>query len=962
MAELAPAEDAARRRLLFGYLKHFPTDAAGMGEFEKYLDDLSSFIDVSTDAKNQAINALHRRRREVLNPYGRPTKRLDDGGEPSTNPFTIADGTAQNPQTSQPKKSNAGRKRGTKNKAGHNAGGDRKSAEFWAGKKARTTAGSSGRGSITSRSSEDGDGGLDEGGAADDVQLEGVDETNVAEAGEEQSAAGDDILGGEEPQHTADAAESHKAALDRLRIFAENIPNGTFTTSVDCNLDDEGGGDGESDSGDGRGQATRHFTARKYLPVDGSPVGEYLGLLKARVLSDNINVAKTTWIPPPTHPVMQSLGANANPNEFYLGDIWAFVWAPMVQYAGKMPQKYECPDCNSRNTRINNWFWRPYHWWDRTVYVLHQQIRCYETGCRACYPTIHRKVLATLPTHVAERLPFVCPTDRGPGYYGPMLLMMVALMQHSVQSGTFARTINMLKHVNFASMHVSYLDEVDHWKNVQRPATAVSSSCCPVPFSPFADQAGFCGIRVTEALLLSALEIFMGSFESYMQAYFQFGVDEGCSSDDSHKLTSHIAVNVGKEKVKPFTTTYTVISNGGKVNLSRFKPTKSNDELVDIVPDWAAARANAGHCELLRLEGDNAAGDSALQLSASPSLLKGVVPYRDDAELTPFVVDRESYTYVTTREGAKRLALLASSHVETLLSNGCDVVRIALDSEYQWNDVHVISVAVEGEGGPAALIHPYGWGGQFEPYLRRLLEHDKVLIVGCNVACDVHKLRRQFGVKIRRVRDNMRYCLHDNPNQKTNLHDLGAEYLKMNIDKSLRRSNFNVKPPLAPHLQDYAMGDAIASLRIDDAITARIVAAGVSQPPPDLQPGAQVVLKIGGVEVAEAKLLFLGDSGPSAGQSATWGKLWVGAHKALVEIETVFSRRVKVPYQHSDWEFERTLGQVWDTPGGDRIIAVRSNQIRVRIGRHAVGTAAPPAPVPPAAAATEDIEGTFSLL
>ena len=114
-----------------------------------------------------------------------------------------------------------------------------------------------------------------------------------------------------------------------------------------------------------------------------------------------------------------------------------------------------------------------------------------------------------------------------------------------------------------------------------------------------------------------------------MQASFQLATDEGCSTDDSHKLTKHITVSIGKDKVKPFTDTFTMISLGGLPCLSIFKPTKSVDELRDIIPNHAKVRAHVGQKQLLRFESDNAAHDSTLIHSASPSLYKNVIPHHD---------------------------------------------------------------------------------------------------------------------------------------------------------------------------------------------------------------------------------------------------------------------------------------------------------------------------------------------
>ena len=101
-------------------------------------------------------------------------------------------------------------------------------------------------------------------------------------------------------------------------------------------------------------------------------------------------------------------------------------------------------------------------------------------------------------------------------------------------------------------------------------------------------------------------------------------------------MTSHIFVKVGKQRVRPFTTTYSILALSGKPNVSLFKPTKSAEELIDVIP--AKSRENAGCPVLLRIEGDNPAGDSSLHISASPSLMKDVTPYHDPTKLPRYKI------------------------------------------------------------------------------------------------------------------------------------------------------------------------------------------------------------------------------------------------------------------------------------------------------------------------------------
>ena len=95
--------------------------------------------------------------------------------------------------------------------------------------------------------------------------------------------------------------------------------------------------------------------------------------------------------------------------------------------------------------------------------------------------------------------------------------------------------------------------------------------------------------------------------------------------------------------------------------------------------------------------------------------------------------------------------------------------EIGLDTEFDVNGLHIISID-SGDAGPKVLVHPDGWGNTFEPCTKNILELDSVLIIGVNIATDVHKLRKRFNIRIKRVRDSCRFCLHDDPNQETSLH------------------------------------------------------------------------------------------------------------------------------------------------------------------------------------------------
>jgi len=238
----------------------------------------------------------------------------------------------------------------------------------------------------------------------------------------------------------------------------------------------------------------------------------------------------------------------------------------------------------------------------------------------------------------------------------------------------------------------------------------------------------------------------MAAVEPYMQASFQTANDEGLSSDDSHKATKYIHATLpGRRKVQPFTCASTAISLGGKVCYSRFTPNKSMTVLENVIKAYGQVRKHAGQEDLLRMEVDNGAHDVAAHISNSPSLLNGVVPFQEKSDLPRITLGTGDYVYIVSRTAASDYALSVQSHVDKVIKEKGQC-RIAVDTEYDASQMHVVAIVIEGHR-PAALVHPYDWGSTFEPNMKKLLELDDVLIIGCHVTVDVHKLRGRFGIR-----------------------------------------------------------------------------------------------------------------------------------------------------------------------------------------------------------------------
>lgn len=220
-------------------------------------------------------------------------------------------------------------------------------------------------------------------------------------------------------------------------------------------MDEEVGEDtdiDESEDEDNTEDATtkKRGTRRAYMPVEGSPVCEHLDSIKDKVQRgvcplDLCN--GQAWIPPKLNAISRSFGSEAEPNKFYLGNVWIFIWLPLVQFARLMPRKIQCIHCKCDSTTPKTYKYRPFHWWDSIVWVLHQRIHC--IGCGRSFTTIDPEFLSSIPTAVAEEFPVVS-FQYGPGMHASMLYLSLLLVPKQILFGTFTSTFNMLQKMKHA--------------------------------------------------------------------------------------------------------------------------------------------------------------------------------------------------------------------------------------------------------------------------------------------------------------------------------------------------------------------------------------------------------------------------------------------------------------------------------------------------------------------------------
>ena len=408
-----------------------------------------------------------------------------------------------------------------------------------------------------------------------------------------------------------------------------SVPNGSFTSTVPTVDDDDEGLDLDVDSDDegGEGEEDSAPAKRKrrcYIPKSNSAICSYLAdiLVKAKNKHPSIDFG-TCWIPP-RNPLRRSLGQTATPDEFYLSRAWVYLFLPDMQYQHLMPTKNKCPKCGGNNTKWTRYAYRPAHWFDKVVYVVHRRFEC--KHCKREWATINEEALNTLEPRIKDLFPFCFPTKYGPGVAKEMVHVNLCAKTKGIDGGTFAGFFNEAQRVDYAKLHNAYLDEALHW--LSNPPLVVSSSI-PDPFSPFDDHEGYCGVSLFKRTLNVSTRLFMAELESYMQHSHQLWNDNSASTDDSFKYQKHICANVGGTTIKPFGAVWTAMSGAGQPSISLWRFTKAADELEDVIKTWKKVRVNAGHPKLHKVERDNAANETATMQSYFPELTDDVSPFGD---------------------------------------------------------------------------------------------------------------------------------------------------------------------------------------------------------------------------------------------------------------------------------------------------------------------------------------------
>jgi hypothetical protein len=171
---------------------------------------------------------------------------------------------------------------------------------------------------------------------------------------------------------------------------------------------------------------------------------------------------KKFWHHAASDPVLCS--TQASPDYFYRARFSCFVWIPTKQFKDVVDLKsIRCPRCNIHgNLNLNKKSFRPMFKNAEQIWVLHHELQCRKSkkeGCGKYSSTIDPTFMAQLPTRCVKSFPFIVPL-RGPGVHIDMVREYLFLCSKQISIGNYVQMINKM-------IRTKYFETVDMYYDIQ---------------------------------------------------------------------------------------------------------------------------------------------------------------------------------------------------------------------------------------------------------------------------------------------------------------------------------------------------------------------------------------------------------------------------------------------------------------------------------------------------------------
>ena len=681
-------------------------------------------------------------------------------------------------------------------------------------------------------------------------------------------------------------------------------------------------------------QQQRVRARSKYTPPLHSFVAQILSSKNKIIGKDPAAKNGRHWYFPEEDPVSVTARREPKPEDWYRNNIVCFNWAPFTQYSalvGNLQTDYCCVHCKKKCLKSNGYYWRIAFDFSRIVWVRHRRLQCDDSkgkgGCGKTFAEIDPRFLQQLPDRIIETLPFLTRA-KGPCMTAQMIYAFMAMAVKGILYGTFCSIFNELFYINHSVAHLGYLDALSDFLMTGTLARlGILPQTTKHVFAPFKSPGEYNGIELSPRHVKYYFLQVCRVLEPYRQRSLQKDVDEGASPDHTHKFASNI--KIPGRSGNAFSASYTVMSLNGLVNISALTHTKSNAEVDSIVQGYKRVRENAGEPRLRRLELDGGSDRHVWTKHFKDDLNKDVVPYfPSPAEsLAEAGISNEQFQFFEDRSAANDWARAVYNDIAT----NKDKILVIFDLEWplateigEDTSTRTCQTLVYNERTKETVIAVLDlWAmhstdrDSFPKSFRDLLLYPNAMLVAHNPGNDVARLSK-LGVDLKHWIDIRQLALQlpDNlPASGTGLRSLAAQYLGLDVDKSLQRADWTTIP--LPRGQiEYAAKDTLVTLKLYSTLSEMLKREGGTfatrnQSRSDVVEGATAILKHGRQQIAVVEIVSVGGVN---GRQFKWGSLTIGKGKAIVRLKRVIVKSARAPFHFRPSATERDRGiRGWGT-------------------------------------------------
>lgn len=206
------------------------------------------------------------------------------------------------------------------------------------------------------------------------------------------------------------------------------------------------------------------YSRRTYIPPELSPLGIYLNNMKKNILKCSI-LKEQQIISPKSSPISY-LAGNPSPNKFYQ-NVLIYNYDPKSQYKG-FGIEYKCIHCNGTNLRYLGKRYRPAFSGGSIHWIFYDRYQCESNCCTGghgknrCFGTIDSKFVKQLPSPISCDFKYVFPPS-GPGIELDMVRSMSMFTDKHVLFSAFANCVNDLQWQRYYKQCNSYYYLLNEW-------------------------------------------------------------------------------------------------------------------------------------------------------------------------------------------------------------------------------------------------------------------------------------------------------------------------------------------------------------------------------------------------------------------------------------------------------------------------------------------------------------------